>query len=72
MTLTIEEIKDAFAQMERESKALRSEIFKLAWFMRGSVNLEQAYMLDAQEREIISKLVQENLNITKETQLPFF
>lgn len=72
MTLTIEEIKDAFKQLERESKALRSEIFKLAWFMRGSVNIEQAYMLDAQEREIISKIVQENLDITKETQLPFF
>jgi hypothetical protein len=40
--------------------------------MRGSLTIEQSYQLDYESREIIQKIVEENLETTKKTGLPFF
>jgi hypothetical protein len=40
--------------------------------MRGSISLEEAYQLDFEDRNILFKLVEENLETTKKTGLPFF
>jgi hypothetical protein len=40
--------------------------------MRGSLTLEQSYHLDYESREIIQKIIEENLETTKKTGLPFF
>jgi hypothetical protein len=40
--------------------------------MRGSITIEQAYMLDISDRDIIGDLIKENLETTKESGLPFF
>lgn len=72
MTLTIAEIDQVVKEMEDESKALIKDLYKMAWFMRGSLTLEQAYQLGYSDREIISDIIKENLETTKETKLPFF
>ena len=72
MTLTIPEIQQVVKDLENESKALKKEIFTLSWYMRGGLTFEQAYMLDYQDRQIISDIIKENLETTKETKLPFF
>jgi len=70
--MTMEEIHKEVKKLEDESKALKKELYKLAWFMRGALTFEQAYLLDVADREIIGEIVQENLETTKESQLPFF
>jgi hypothetical protein len=40
--------------------------------MRGSLTIDQAYQLDYESREIIQKIIEENLETTKKTGLPFF
>ena len=40
--------------------------------MRGGLSYEEAFFLGPDEREVISKVVEENIEITKKTQLPFF
>lgn len=72
MTLSLPEIQLVVEALEKESKALKAELFKLAWYMRGGMTLEEAYILDVQDREIVKELINENLEITKETKLPFF
>ena len=72
LTMSMEEIHREVEKLDKESKALKKDLYKLAWFMRGSLNFEQAYMLDVADREIISEIVKENLETTKESQLPFF
>ena len=72
MTLTIEEIHAEISRLDKESKAMRTELYKLAWFMRGSLTIEQAFQLDQEAREIIATLIEENLEVTKKTNLPFF
>lgn len=58
--------------MEDESKALKTELYRLCWFMRGSISIEQAHMLDFQDREIIGEIIKGNLETTKESGLNFF
>jgi hypothetical protein len=72
LTLDIPEIESEIARMENESKALKKEIFKLSWYMRGGLSFTEAYMLDQQDREIITKIIEENLELTKASQMPFF
>lgn len=70
--MTLPEIEAEVKRLDTESKALKKELYKLAWFMRGALSVEQAYMLDISDREIIAEIVKENVETTKETGLPFF
>ena len=72
MSLTLEEIHEYANELDRESKALKKELFKMCWFMRGGITIEQAYNLDYEDRQIISAIIESNLETTKETKLPFF
>jgi hypothetical protein len=58
--------------MEEESRALKAELLKLCWYMRGGVTLEEMYTIDIADRELIGNLITKNLETTKETRLPFF
>lgn len=72
MTLSNEQIEKEIVKLDNESKALKKELFKLAWFMRGSLTMDQMYQLDINDREIIAGLIAENLETTKQSGLPFF
>ena len=59
-------------EYEKDTKALREELFKLCWYMRGSISISEAFMLTMDDRLIIGELIEENLKITKDSGLPFF
>lgn len=40
--------------------------------MRGGLGYDEAYYLGYDEREVIAKLIEENYEITKKTQMPYF
>lgn len=44
----------------------------MTWYMRGGVNYSQALQLSFDERNIISEIVNENMETTKKSGLPFF
>ena len=58
--------------MEKESKAIKSELIKMCWFMRGGLTYDEAIMLGREERDIIASLIKENLETTKKSGMPFF
>ena len=58
--------------MEKEVIEIKQEAFRMSWCMRGGVSYEQALQLSVAERELISTLIEDNLDTTKKTQLPFF
>lgn len=72
MILTLPQIEEEVKRMDEESKALKKEIYKLAWFMRGSLSIEEAFSMDLMDRDILVEIVKENLETAKETGLPFF
>ena len=58
--------------MESQQKDLKHELMKIIWYMRGGVSYSEASSLSPTEREIISKVVKDNLETTKKSGQPFF
>lgn len=44
----------------------------MAWHMRGGASYEDILNMSTEERKEISKLIENNLEITKKSQLPYF
>jgi len=40
--------------------------------MRGGVSYDESMMLSAEERQVIAKIIEDNMDATKKSQLPFF
>ena len=72
MTLDFEKLEELSDKMERESKAIKDEIYRLCWYMRGSLSVTEAYNLSTEDINILNKIVKDNLETTKKTQMPFF
>ena len=72
MTLDNSEIVEYIGKFDKETKALKEEALRFCWYMRGGLSYDDAFMLSANEREIIGKIVKENLETTKKSGLPFF
>lgn len=58
--------------MDKETTSIRQEALKMTWFMRGGLTYDQAMQLSQSERELVNKIVKENLETTKKSGLPFF
>lgn len=58
--------------LDKEANQIRSESFKLAWYMRGGITYEQVMQLSSVERGMINALAKENIETTKKTNLPWF
>lgn len=72
MTLSNEEIVDLLEKMEKESKAMRDNVLRLCWYMRGAIDYSDGMMLSRVDQEIINKIIKDNLETTKKSNLPFF
>ena len=69
---SLHEILEEVKRLEGEQKDLKTEITKLAWYMRGGITLDEAYTMSYEDRQIVSSIVKENLETTKKSGLPFF
>jgi hypothetical protein len=58
--------------LDKEIRALKTEVIRMCWFMRGGIGYNELMGMGAQEREIISELIQQNIETTEKTRLPFF
>ena len=58
--------------MDKEINDIRSEALRLAWYMRGGLPYDQAMRLSVSERKIIGKIIEDNMETTKKSGLPFF
>lgn len=72
MSLSDEQIVEYLNELDKESKAVKKDLLKLCWYMRGGLTYEEAYTLGQQEREIIGDIIKDNLETTKKSRMPFF
>jgi hypothetical protein len=72
LSLNLEEIQELSEKMEKQTKALKNQLYKLCWYMRGSLSFSEAFDLSLEDIEIISEIIKDNLETTKKTQMPFF
>jgi hypothetical protein len=72
LSLSNEEIVALLDQMEKETKAIKDDILRLCWYMRGSLSYSEGMLLSRTDQEIINKIIKDNLETTKKSNLPFF
>lgn len=60
-----EDIKQFTDSLERQAKALKEEVIRICWWMRGSISYTEAHQLGPQDRELIAKLITENFESSK-------
>jgi len=58
--------------MDEETTTIKKNALKFSWYMRGGVSYEDVLNMSESEREAISQIIDENLETTKKTQMPFF
>lgn len=72
MSLTNDKIVEYIEEFDKDSKAIKKDLLTTCWYMRGSISYDDAMMLSYEDREIIAKIIKDNLETTKESGLPFF
>jgi len=58
--------------MEKQISSLKEDLLKSIWYMRGAVSYPDILQMNNRERDIIGKLIKENLETTRRTGLPFY
>ena len=58
--------------MEKERWGISFNAQKLAWYMRGGVSFTDIMNMSHHEIDNLNKIIDENLETTKKTKLPFF
>ena len=59
-------------QYEKDVEGIRKSALTLSWYMRGGASYEDILNMSTQERKAIEKIIEDNLETTKKTSLPFF
>lgn len=72
LVLNSDQIAKLIDQMDKDITNIKQEALQMSWYMRGGISYEQALQLSVSEREIISKIIKENMETTKKSGLPFF
>jgi hypothetical protein len=70
--LPVDRIELFVKELDRDTKAIKEDLLRICWFMRGGIPYSEALNLSYDERELIGKIINNNLEVTKETQMPFF
>jgi hypothetical protein len=68
----VTEIQELLDGMDRQYNAMKTELLKLTWYMRGGVTYDQILMMNSRERDAIGVIIKENMETTKKSGLPFF
>jgi hypothetical protein len=58
--------------MDKECADIKRTALTLTWYMRGGVQYTDVLNMSYEERVLINKLIESNLETTKKSQLPFF
>lgn len=58
--------------MEKECDMIKRNALKFSWYMRGGATYEDVLNMSPMEREAIAEIIDENLEATKKSGLPFF
>ena len=67
-----EGVKKLIDDMESECTAIKKNALSMSWYMRGGVTYEDVLNMSSVEREEIKKIIDNNLEVTKKSQMPFF
>lgn len=68
----MEEMKNIGDEMWKEAMSIKFNVQRLAWYMRGGVDFVDIMNMSSDEINNLNKIVDDNLETTKKTKMPFF
>jgi hypothetical protein len=72
LTLSNDEIVEFLESFDKESRAIKKNLLECCWHMRGGLTYDDAMMLGTEEIDIIRKIIEEHLDITKKSGIAYF
>ena len=72
LTLDSEGIKKLIDTYDKEVTDIKRNCLQMAWHMRGGASYEDILNMSANERQAINKIIEQNLETTKSSGLPYF
>jgi hypothetical protein len=58
-------------RFENQAKQIKDEIFRLSWYMRGGVSSHDLFhVYSYEDREIIGRIIDENIKASAEAGMP--
>ncbi len=70
--MDLEGINKLSQRLEKETKALKDNLYRICWYMRGSLSVSEAYNLGPDDLEILNEIIKDNLETSKKTGMPHF
>ena len=70
--MSYDQIEKLYEEMVKEVEQIELNAEKLSWYMRGGCSYETILNMSAREINNLHKIVDENLELTKKSKLPFF
>ena len=67
-----EEVQKLIDSYENQVISIKKNALMLSWYMRGGVSYTDVLNMSNQERTSLNEILEQNLETTKKTQLPFF
>jgi hypothetical protein len=59
-------------KMWKEAMSIKFNAQRLAWYMRGGIDFVDIMNMSAEEIDGLNKIIDDNLEKTKKTKMPFF
>jgi hypothetical protein len=70
--MDLSEMREYGEKIWKEAMSIKFNAQKIAWYMRGGVNFVDIMNMSGDEIDNLNKIIEENLETTKQTKLPFF
>jgi hypothetical protein len=69
--MPIAEISEYLVRLEEEIADLKKELAQISWYMRGGVRYDDLlYLYSFDDREAMYKVIKDNIEATKNAQMP--
>lgn len=68
----MEEIEEFTDSMVKEIDELDRNALKMSWYMRGGVSYSDIMNMTSKQIDALNSVIDENLETTKKSKLPFF
>lgn len=72
MILDNDRVIKELESMEKQARAIKDDLIKIVWHMRGGISYEEAHQLNFKEKQLIAELIKDHMETTKKTGLPYF
>lgn len=70
--MSMEEIEKLTDSMVKEIDDLDRNALKMSWYMRGGVSYSDIMNMTSKQVDALNSVIDENLETTKKSKLPFF